>query len=349
MHRLAERLPQACVRVLTFDMDGARAFDRGAHPSCRRVWAVGGTKMGKAWLNTRMIGEGVGFRPDVVLSGHVNTAPGAALLRRLGRIPFVQYLYADEFRVRPGLTHRAARDADAAVAVSSHTREMALGCGVAGDRVHVIPPGVDPPASGPRQPEELASRPTIVTVARLVDRYKGHDNLLRALPLIRARVPQVQWVVIGDGPLRAGLEQRALTLGLGDCTRFVGAVSDDERERWLRRSHVFAMVSRSPAGGAGGEGFGIVYLEAGARGLPIVAGRTGGALDAVQDGRTGLLVDPEDHVAVADAVASLLGDGARARAMGDAGVQWASTFSWDRTAGAVRDVLDTVSHQRRAQ
>ncbi len=163
--------------------------------------------------------------------------------------------------------------------------------------------------------------------------------MLEALALIRARVPGAEWVVVGDGPLRAELERRAAQIGVRDAVRFTGRVSDVERDAWLDRARVFVMPSRLPAGGAGGEGFGIVYLEAGAHGLPVVAGAVAGALDAVIDGETGVLVAPEDPSAVADAVAGLLLDPARARRLGEAGARRARELSWPRMVARVEDVL----------
>ena len=101
--------------------------------------------------------------------------------------------------------------------------------------------------------------------------------------------------------------------------RFLGAVSDAERDTWLRRADLLAMPSRLPGAGRAGEGFGIVYLEAGAYGKPVVAGNVGGALDAVRDGETGLLVDPADAHAVAEAIARLLLDPDLARRLGAGG------------------------------
>jgi phosphatidylinositol alpha-1,6-mannosyltransferase len=103
------------------------------------------------------------------------------------------------------------------------------------------------------------------------------------------------------------------------------------------------MPSRLPARGLAGEGFGIVYLEANARGLPVVAGGVAGALDAVVDGETGLLVDAGDHFAVAEAVSSLLLDPDRARAIGEAGVQHARRFTWPEIAGRVEELCKQVA------
>src|SRR3954469_21950960 len=153
--------------------------------------------------------------------------------------------------------------------------------------------------------------------------------MVRALPLIRARIPDAEWVVVGDGPLRLEIGRLAASNGVEAAVRLCGSVTDDERDAWYEPSHVFAMPSRLPPGSAG-EGFGIVYLEAGVRGVPSVAGNVGGALDAVKDGETGRLVDPTSHLEVADAITDLLADAPRRRAMGHAASEFAARFAWPR-------------------
>jgi phosphatidylinositol alpha-1,6-mannosyltransferase len=103
------------------------------------------------------------------------------------------------------------------------------------------------------------------------------------------------------------------------------------------------MPSRLPPGGLGGEGFGIAYLEAAARGLPVVAGDEGGAVDAVDPGRSAYMVDPRDHVSVAEAIAGLLECQQAAHALGEAGRRWASKFTWPATAARVAEVLRSVA------
>jgi phosphatidylinositol alpha-1,6-mannosyltransferase len=146
-------------------------------------------------------------------------------------------------------------------------------------------------------------------------------------------------VVIGDGPLHAELVELARTRGVSDMIVFTGPLSDDERDAWLDRAHVFVMPSRLPPRGRGGEGFGIVYLEAAAHSLPVVAGKVAGAVDAVDDGNTGLLVDPTSPTAVADAVLELLLDRRKADALGRAGAARAADFAWPKVAARVEDVL----------
>jgi phosphatidylinositol alpha-1,6-mannosyltransferase len=264
------------------------------------------------------------------------------MIRRATGAPTVQYLHADEIRTRPALTGFAVRHANAVVAVSAHTRDLAIAAGADPARLHRIPNGVDLPASSPLA---RASQPTVLTVARLRDRYKGHDVLLRAMPLIRSRVPAARWVVVGDGPLRPELERLAAKHDLDGHVRFVGEASDAERDAWLDRAHVFAMPARLPRGGVGGEGFGIVFLEANAHGMPVVAGNVGGALDAVVHAKTGLLVDPADHNAVANAVTELLLDPERAAVLGRAGAARARRFAWPAIAERVEDLLLQVARK----
>jgi phosphatidylinositol alpha-1,6-mannosyltransferase len=275
---------------------------------------------------------------------HIAAAPATAMIRRTLGVPAITYMHAMEVVASPGLARFAVRHSDRIVAVSTYTAGLAAAAGAASDRVRVIPPGVDwrKPAAVQR-----LSRPTIVTVGRLEDRYKGHEVMVRAMPLVLARVPDAQWIVIGDGSLRESIRRMSDAYGLNGAICLQGAVTDKARDDFLSRAHVFAMPSRVPPRGAG-EGFGIVYLEAGVDGLPVVAGRAGGAVDAVLDGTTGLLVDPTDHVRVADAIIRLLTDCQSAAQMGAAGSARARAFSWPIIAGRVEELIAEAIQQRRA-
>jgi phosphatidyl-myo-inositol dimannoside synthase len=295
-------------------------------------------------LNARSVAEAIRFRPQVVLSAHIVTSPASAAIRRALRIPVVQYFYGKEIGSRPRLARFASRNADASIVISRYTHDLVVGAGGPPERLHKIHPGVDLPESD--ADGQHADRPTILTIARLEDRYKGHDVLVRAMPLVRARLPRAQWVVIGDGPLRASIAELVAAHNLGeDAVRFLGAASDATRNEWLARAHVFAMPSRLPAGRFAGEGFGIVYLEANAHGLPVVAGNVAGAIDAVVHGETGATVDPRDHVAVADALIELLSDRAMAQRLGSKGATRAREFTWDVIGQQVEELLMSVSYR----
>lgn len=302
-----------------------------------------------AILNAVTVRRAVASRPDAVLSGHVVTGPGALAVQRLLGVPAIQYLHGKELGGRAGLSRLVTQRASASVAVSSHTRAQALALGAPAAKVHTIHPGVDAPPEARLQtaPRDGTGVPTVLTVARLEDRYKGFDVMMRALPLLRGRVPNARWVVVGDGALRAELEATAEANGLADCVSLVGALDDEARDGWFDRADVFAMPSRLMPNSTGGEGFGIVYLEAAMHRLPSVAGDAGGGVDAVIDGQTGVTVDATDHVAVADAIADLLLDPQRRARLGEAARARAEQLTWAHMAEQVDGLIASIVAAKR--
>jgi phosphatidylinositol alpha-1,6-mannosyltransferase len=209
-----------------------------------------------------------------------------------------------------------------------------------------LPSGVDtdlfrPGAGGEavRRRHGLVDRPVIVCVSRLVPR-KGQDVLIRALPAIRRRVPDAALLCVGGGPYRDTLERLARENGVADAVVLTGSVPWEELPAHYDAGDVFAMPCRTRRAGLEVEGLGIVFLEASATGLPVVAGRSGGSPDAVLDGTTGHLVDGTSVAEVADAVAGLLQEPDRARRMGVAGREWVEReWRWDVLAGRLRELL----------
>jgi phosphatidylinositol alpha-1,6-mannosyltransferase len=348
LHRLVANLGRLRAGVVALYHEGSQGHDLVSPAEVRRVGrfsAAVGHKTAIAGLNAWSVRQALAFKPHVVLSGHVVVSPAAWAISRAVHAPYVQYVHGSEVLRRPGMTRFACLHASAVVAVSEYTRGLISTFVEDLARVHLIPPGVDIPEQ--RRPSR-SSTPTVLNVARLAERYKGHDVLIRALPLIRARVPDTRLVIVGEGPLRPVYEAMAAGLGLGDAVVFGGSLSDADRDLWFERAHVFAMPSRLSA--SGGEGFGIVYLEAGSHELAVVAGAAGGSLDAVVDGETGLLVDPNDHFAVAQAVTGLLQDRRLAGTLGRAGAARAREFAWPVIAGRVEDLLlATAQHSGRRQ
>jgi len=338
VHGLVRNWSRVESRVVTprqsVDEDGLDSID------VRHSGRIGrlGHRAAIARLNAPRLSEARRFCLNVLLSSHIVTSPAAWLIDRAQRTPFVQYLHAREMAERPHLTRFALSRASAAVAVSRFTQDLARSYGAEPSRLHRIPPGVDMPRTALR---ERARRPTVVTVSRLESRYKGHDAMIRALPGIRERVPDVLWLVLGDGPLRSEFQQSIHEVGLDAHVRFLGSVTDHERDACLDQAHVFAMPSRVVERKK--ESFGIVYLEAASHGLPVVAGNVGGALDAVIDGETGKLVEPTDYVSLADSISELLLDKHRAETLGRAGEGRAREFAWPRIARRVEDLLMEVA------
>lgn len=345
VHRLLSNAPGLRARVVAPDAPGAVAFDRGQALEVRRVRLPPGPRASAvAALNLAALRQARPFAPEAVLSAHLVVAPAAVAVGRALGVPVVQYFHANEISHRPRLASFAARNSDLNVAVSGYTRDLVRGVGGPAARIEVIHPGVDlpPPGVGERRPE----RPTVLTISRIEHRYKGHDVMVEAMALVAERVAGARWVVIGDGSLRAEIAGLARAAGLGEGTVcFLGALGDRERDAWLDRADVFAMPSRLPGGSLAGEGFGIVYLEAAAHGCPVVAGAVGGALDAVEDGVTGLLVDPTDHRAVAAALVALLEDAPCRRRMGAAAAQRARRSAWPRVAAELETAIAALARR----
>ncbi|MEU3414505.1 MULTISPECIES: glycosyltransferase family 4 protein [unclassified Streptomyces] len=210
-----------------------------------------------------------------------------------------------------------------------------------------LPPGVDEktfhPGSGGdavRARLGLADRPVVVCVSRLVPR-KGQDTLIRAMPRILAAEPDTALLIVGGGPYERDLRRLAEETGVAGSVRFTGAVPWSELPAHYGAGDVFAMPCRTRRGGLDVEGLGIVYLEASATGLPVVAGDSGGAPDAVLDGETGWVVRGGEPAETADRVVTLLQDPALRRRMGERGRRWVEEkWRWDLLAENLRTLLE---------
>ena len=229
------------------------------------------------------------------------------------------------------------------VANSGWTADLArsvlgsLGCHALAADVRTVPLGTTPSRfhsgidAGPaRRKYGLDSGPWLLTVARL-DFHKGIDTVIRALPAIRAAFPSARYAVAGIGSRRGSLEALVSELGLGDAVRLLGFVPDDELPSLYNAADLFVLASRRYDLLV--EGFGIAIVEASASGLPVIASRSGGIPEAVREGETGFLVDPDDPAAVAATAIRLLGDDGLRRRMGAAGRAAVETYyNWDRVA-----------------
>lgn len=213
-------------------------------------------------------------------------------------------------------------------------------------RMVQLPPGVDEKAFHPdsggdalRARLGLTDRPVVVCVSRLVPR-KGQDTLIRAMPRVLAEVPDAVLLVVGGGPYRGRLEKLAGATGVGEAVRFTGAVPWEELPAHFGAGDVFAMPCRTRRGGLDVEGLGIVYLEASATGLPVVAGDSGGAPDAVLQGETGWVVRGGVPQEAAGRLVTLLKDPALRVRMGERGREWVGErWRWDSLAGRLEELL----------
>jgi len=275
-------------------------------------------------------------------------------LWHIAGVPYLLYAHGEEIQMR--LTSRKLawlipilyRGATAIIANSYNTRQLLADIGVCSERIHVIHPGVDAAAFhvdanaglAIRQRHNLGNSFVLLTVGRL-QRRKGHDMVIRAVPLIKQRVPNVFYLIVGTGEEEKYLRDLAATLCVSENVVFVGSIRDDERAAYYAICDVFVMPNRQID--ADIEGFGIVFLEAGAAAVPVVGGLSGGTAEAIQDGVTGVRVDGENPNAVAAAVIDLLTDTHKAKSMGEAGRQRVEkTFNWEAIVERTRQVAAAV-------
>jgi len=249
-------------------------------------------------------------RPDHVFCGHINLVSMVSLLCRLLKIPYTVLTYGKEVWYElPIAEKKALSAADSIVSISRYSRDLACEANqIAPEKFTMLPcvvdgtaftPGADDPTWVERY--QLQGAKVLMTVARLWpgDIYKGVDVTIRALPQIAEAFPSVKYVVIGRGDDQPRLAKLATELGVADRVVFAGFVPDEALVAHYRLADVYVMPSK--------EGFGIVYLEAMACGVPVIAGDDDGSADPLQDGRLGWQVPHRDADAVAIACIEALG------------------------------------------
>lgn len=272
---------------------------------------------------------------------------GPRILAATG-IPYAVSVHGGEFiagaRLFRPLMQRALGEASVVLPVSTFTQDALLRLLADPPPCQVVSPGVDPARFVPRPPAgdaRQAGDPAVVLcVCRLVAR-KGPATLIAALPQVLARHPATTLVIVGDGPDRGRLERAARAHGVRGSVRFVGPVPWAALPGYYAGADVFAMPTRERFWGLETEGFPLVYLEAASAGLPTIAGAAGGVREAVDDGRTGVVVDGRNVDETADALIALLDDRDLARLMGRRGRQRVlAGFTWDGVVEQFRTALE---------
>ena len=250
-------------------------------------------------------------RPNLILCGHLNFAPVAYVLYRLLGIPYWILVYGvDAWDIKNPLRRRSLHAAEKVISISSYTRDRLMQeQSLPFSKISLLPVtfNISRFQIKPKPVYLLdryylkASQPIILTVARLSDdeQYKGYDQVIRAIPSIQEKLPDVHYILVGKGSDRPRVEALIKSLGLTNHVTLAGFVSDNEIGDYYNLCDVFAMPSK-------GEGFGIVYLEALACGKPTVGGNQDGAIDAICQGELGLLVDPDNVDEIATTLIEIL-------------------------------------------
>jgi phosphatidyl-myo-inositol dimannoside synthase len=350
VHELARRLPADQVAVYTSHYPGAAAFDAEQGFPVRRH--ASGLLVPMPAARRQILQARADFGSTAVWFGA--SAPLGLLaspLRQAGVRRLVASTHGHEagwamLPVARQALRRIGDQVDVVTYLAEYTRRKLAGAFGPRATLVQLTPGVDvdtfnPAVSGAavRQRHGLTDRPVVVCVSRLVPR-KGQDVLIQAMPAILATVPEAALLIVGGGRYEPRLRTLARQAGVADRVVFTGPVPQAELPEHFAAGDVFAMPCRTRRLGMDVEGLGIVFLEASAAGLPVVAGNSGGAPDAVQRGITGEVVDGRDVAAVASQVSGLLADPHRATAMGAAGRRWTEqAWRWDTMADRLAGLL----------
>jgi phosphatidyl-myo-inositol dimannoside synthase len=279
---------------------------------------------------------------DCVFCGHLLMAPLAATICKVLNVPlWLQVHGAEVFWHEPSaLERRSVESAVIVTAVSRYTRRHLLQrVGIEPGRVKVLSNTVDPQYRPGPKPAYLLERHAaggkmvLMTVSRLssFDQYKGHDRVIRALPRLLERHPDIIYVIVGDGAHRPRLEAQALQCGVAKNVQFPGLVPAEELPDYFRLADVFVMPST-------GEGFGIVFLEAMATGVHVIGGNRDGSADALADGELGWAVDPDDEYELTSAISAALSTPAN---LNPANVNRASRFSREAFAKHLQALVES--------
>jgi len=324
------------------------------------VWTAGGSRLRLAWAAWRAQGSAAASRRPALLFDLLGLARLQVVVPSMLRAPYAVWVHGIEvWRPLALLERRALRGSDQVLASSAATLargEPFLPPGLAASPLHPVLEGWPSAAGNAPLPADSAGSPElpegigrgfVLIVGRMAasERYKGHDELLEALPALARTVPHARLVIAGGGDDRRRLEAKAEALGVAGRTCFTGFVGEAALAELYRRAAVFAMPSR-------GEGFGLVYLEAMRAGVPVVALDGTAAAEIVVPGETGVLVPPDDRARLpgelARALAGLLNDPERARALGAAGRErWQRCFSPERFRASLSHHLDALTGRTR--
>jgi len=351
------------VSVLSPEMENAAEFDVSCnYPVVRHPLPMPGSDrlLRRPAANyLRLILESAkAIQADYLICSHWKNGLGANtfLASKILRIPYFIFAHGAEItrhlqsvwkRFERLHTYRSSRRV---FCVSQYTRDKVKELGVRPARIEIVPCGFDTMLvdrwRGFSQREfpkalndALYDRRKIVFTVSRIEQRKGMDKVIEAIPQVLQAVSNVVYLIGGRGPYESTLKEFVRQKGLEGHVRFLGYLSEDEKFACYQNCDVFIMPSRTLSDGDV-EGFGIVFLEAGAFGKPVIGGRSGGIPDAIVDGETGLLIDPNDTDKIAKALIRTLIDSAFAKRLGENGERHVrEIMTWENIARKLRQIL----------
>lgn len=251
----------------------------------------------------KAVERGLRLQPDIVLVGHVNFAPLGWTLARMTGAKMVTFIYGvDAWIPLSPWRRQAMRRSDQIISISQYTAQRACEVNrILLSKTRLLYNCLDPEFEQPLHLRNSENQLALLTVARisLADQYKGHDKVILALPMLLTRFPGLVYHIVGDGNGRPALEHLAHATGVAHAVQFHGVVSEASLRQHYARASVFIMPST-------GEGFGFVFVEAMAQGVPAIGGTLDATPEVIVDGETGYLVNPNSVTEIAEAVTRLL-------------------------------------------
>lgn len=229
-------------------------------------------------------------------------------------------------------------------AVSNFTKNELMKIGVHENKISVIKNGVNIyqksniiECNEIKDKYGLSGKQIILTVARL-DVHKGQDMVLKALPSVLKLIQNAHYVIVGTGSEEGKLRNLINDYGLNNNVTITGFIPEEELKKFYSICDIFIMTSRYLKNKKSIEGFGLTFLEANSFGKPVIGGNTGGIPDAIVDGETGLLVDPENVQEISESIIKLLSDKELSLRLGENGKERVSnSFTWERIVGNLRE------------
>ena len=298
-------------------------------------------------------------RPQVLLLTHrADFLRSAILIKKLFKIPFAVIIHGNEIysSTRKMKLKESLNRSSALIAVSEYTKSRLVSLGFSESNIFRIRNGVSSSNFGPDSEGEilrenlgLSEKKVLLSVGRL-QRVKGFDSVIRSLPLIIKKYPNIIYILVGDGPEMNNLKILAKELNVDEKILFVGEVPYGKLGRgqfaYYQACDIFLMPSRIDKNDGTVEAFGITYLEAGACRKPVVGGLTGGISEAVLDGENGFLVNPEKPNEIASAVIEIFDSPSLSDLMGKRGKELASKNSWSNVAINYENLLYQIIHNK---
>lgn len=287
-------------------------------------------------------------RIDKVHCGQI-LIPGITglLLKKVFNISYYLWCYGGEttsvYRSKRTMRYwvdSIIKNAEQIIVVSEYIAEELRSFGVLDKKIVKVLPAIDHDSFRPKDKQGrfverfgLENKLVLLTVSRLSER-KGHAVVLKAVKIVKETIPNIKYLIVGTGPYENNLKIMAKDLNLESETIFVGYVGKDDMVDMYNLCDLFIMPNREVVETTDSiEGFGIVFLEASSCGKTVIAGKSGGTSEAVLEGISGFLVDPDDEVALAEKIINLLSNPSMRKEIGEKGRAWVKdTFSWEKSA-----------------